>query len=799
MRVAGRHRLDDRLVQVLATRAAVNQELGRPGAARRDLDRARAHAGRTASADLGLQRAVLDHNEGRLRQAAVLYEQLLDDPSTPPDIRVKAANNLALIESHHGDHTSALARLDAVTGVAAELGPALVAIVADSRGWVTVQSGRLVEGLRLLDEAADRHREAGLSLGEHYLEHSDALEDLRLLPEATRMATLARAEFAAHGVELLTGEAQLRLARLAGRSGDQAAAESAARESSELFRRQRRTSWAAYALVLEVQARARQGSATAADARAVRRAAQRLERAGMVSWATDGYLVAATSATGAGAARGTLDDLADAERLCRGGPALVRLKGHLAGARRAELAGNRAQLLGHARAGLVDLAEHRAALSSTELRALASGHGVELGRLALRALLAHGTPGEVLAAMERTRAAALLVAETPPVEGIEPLLAELRSVQEGLTAARSEDGFEPVELLVGQAALERRIRRASWLTPSAARDARVTVPLPELRRELAGRTLVEYAALDGDLVAVVVGARRSRLVRLGPFATVEREARYLLFALRRLALGSTTPAATAALGATAAAATARLRELLLEPLRLAPGEPLVVVPSSVTWRLPWAHLCAAPVSVAPSSASWLRTARRRGPTEGGVLLVAGPGLDGAAEEVAALGRLHAGSRVLAPPDSSVDAVVRDLGGARLAHLACHGRLRADNPTFSSFQLSSGDLTVHEIGLRGLAPYRVVLSACDSGADTTLEGDEFVGFISALLGQGTAGVLASCVQVSDRYVVPLMLSLHRRLLLGATMADALHAAAAEVDPEQPGGLAVRASFSAYGAA
>ena len=134
VRVAGRHRLDDRLVQVLATRAAVNQELGRPGAARRDLDRARAHAGRTASADLGLQRAVLDHNEGRLRQAAVLYEQLLDDPSTPPDIRVKAANNLALIESHHGDHTSALARLDAVTGVAAELGPALVAIVAAEQG-----------------------------------------------------------------------------------------------------------------------------------------------------------------------------------------------------------------------------------------------------------------------------------------------------------------------------------------------------------------------------------------------------------------------------------------------------------------------------------------------------------------------------------------------------------------------------------------------------------------------------------------------------------------------------------------
>lgn len=179
--------------------------------------------------------------------------------------------------------------------------------------------------------------------------------------------------------------------------------------------------------------------------------------------------------------------------------------------------------------------------------------------------------------------------------------------------------------------------------------------------------------------------------------------------------------------------------------------------------------------------------------------MAGPDLAGAREEVTALARLHPDARVLVPPRSTVDAVVRELGGARLAHLACHGRLRADNPTFFSFRLSAGELTVHELDAQEGAPHRVVLSACDSGADVTYDGGEFLGFVSTLLGRGTARLIASCMQVSDAEVVPLVRGVHERLVAGHAVADALHHAAGGLDDPRPEGLAALCSFNAYGAA
>ena len=51
-----------------------------------------------------------------------------------------------------------------------------------------------------------------------------------------------------------------------------------------------------------------------------------------------------------------------------------------------------ARVLRHCRAGLADLERHRGALGSTELRVLASAHGVELGQIALRMLTRSSRP-----------------------------------------------------------------------------------------------------------------------------------------------------------------------------------------------------------------------------------------------------------------------------------------------------------------------------------------------------------------------------------------------------------------------
>ena len=107
--------------------------------------------------------------------------------------------------------------------------------------------------------------------------------------------------------------------------------------------------------------------------------------------------------------------------------------------------------------------------------------------------------------------------------------------------------------------------------------------------------------------------------------------------------------------------------------------------------------------------------------------------------------------------------------------------------FSSLLLADGPVTVQELHGAGVAPHRLVLASCHSGADVAYVGDEVLGFVSAMLAQGTAGVVASIAAVPDVAAVDLMLELHRGLRDGQTLARALHAARGRIDRRQPRGL------------
>jgi CHAT domain-containing protein len=161
--------------------------------------------------------------------------------------------------------------------------------------------------------------------------------------------------------------------------------------------------------------------------------------------------------------------------------------------------------------------------------------------------------------------------------------------------------------------------------------------------------------------------------------------------------------------------------------------------------------------------------------------------------------LYPHATMIVPPDSTAQTVLRLLDGADLAHLACHGRLRSDNPMFSSLMLSDGPLTVQELASRGVAPRRLVLASCQSGADVSYDGGEVLGFVSALLARGTAGVVASVAVVPDVAAVDLMCGLHERLIKGRTLAHALYEARENVDREDPGSYVNWCTFSAHGAA
>jgi hypothetical protein len=309
--------------------------------------------------------------------------------------------------------------------------------------------------------------------------------------------------------------------------------------------------------------------------------------------------------------------------------------------------------------------------------------------------------------------------------------------------------------------------------------------------------LVEYAVLHGDLVAVVVEPRRSRLVTLGPAAAVLDQVRTLFFALRRM----TQPLPDSSLAAARLSAdsrVARLRTLLLRPLGVSPDAELVIVPVGHLHGIPWPALWDGPVSLAPSAGMWARSAAQDG-GKGPVVLVEGPSLPGATTEVRRLRGLYPDAVAVSPPHSTTAEILRLLDGADLAHLACHGWLRADNPLFSSLVLSDGPLTVQELQTSGVAPHRLVLASCQSGADVSYAGDEVVGFISSLLARGTAGVVASVAAVPDVAAVDLMCALHERLGEGRTLAHALFAARESLDRADPGAYVNWCTFTAYGAA
>jgi CHAT domain-containing protein len=147
--------------------------------------------------------------------------------------------------------------------------------------------------------------------------------------------------------------------------------------------------------------------------------------------------------------------------------------------------------------------------------------------------------------------------------------------------------------------------------------------------------------------------------------------------------------------------------------------------------------------------------------------------------------------------ATAEHVLAALDGAWLAHIAAHGTFRADNPMFSSLRLDDGPLTVHDFERLARAPYRLVLSSCDSGVAAPVGADELLGLVSSLVPLGAAGIVASIVPVNDEAAVPVMLVLHDALQGGATLAEALLAARQAVSSD-PLAYATAHSFLALGA-
>ena len=648
-----------------------------------------------------------------------------------------------------------------------------------NRGTLAYLTGDLPEALSLFDEAS-----RGFPGGEAFsadLAHDrcDLLLAIGLSDDALRVADQALAGGTPSA--MVRAHLQLASATAAFAVGDLEGALVRGRAARSLFRRQQREWWrlGADLLLLQVRdARGERGARIAAEAAGVTR---RLVELGAPE-APVALLLAARLAVDPDQARA---HLADAARYRRHPSALVSTTGWLALALAREAAGEPGRHRGVLSAcgrGLDALDAHRTTLGSSELRALSTRHGRDLATLALREAAASGSPRRLLSWSERWRATALAQPPVRPPEDAAEELGRLRLAVRQLDELR-QDSAEGADVQREQRTLEREVRERRHRM-AGRREPTARFDLSGLLTDLAGLTghgggtFVELVDVDGTLRALVAHAGRVRGFVVGPAEEATAAVAAARFVLRQTGRGR--PADVAGLGV-------RLERTLLGPAALALGDgPVVVSPPGRLHATPWGLLPALadrPVSAAPSAATWQRATRRVAPADGGLVLVAGPGLRTGGAEVDVLARESVGATVLRGADATVAATLAALDGARLAHVATHGHFRPDSPMFSSLLVDDGPLTVHDLELLHRAPYRFVLSACDSGVMVPVGADELLGLAAALLSMGTAGVVSSVAKVNDEATADLMVELHHALARGLGLAEALLAVrrAASGDP------------------
>jgi tetratricopeptide (TPR) repeat protein len=645
-----------------------------------------------------------------------------------------------------------------------------------NRGVAASRSGDFPAALSFFDEAASRYRELNVPTPGLSLERCDALLAVGLTSEALSEADAAIHEIEqSHGRSTKKAELLLTAASCALAAADPPGALERAEAAYRLFRSQQNTWGQAHARLVLIQARYAIPPVTGRLLRAAGEVADRLAELGSAE-ATQAHLLAGRVALDLRRHADADHHLSAAARSRRRGPAMGRAGGWLGEALRAEAAAEPRRMLAACRRGLEVLDEHRLTLGASELRAQATARGAELAALAQRHAVRARRPRLLFAWTERWRATALIVPSVRPSADAEVNagLAALREVTGRLEMARRQ-GTPSGELQREQLRLEGVVRARSLQAPGMADIGRTVIDVAALLDQLGPAQLVEIVDVDGILYVLLCGDGRVRQFTAGRTQDAIKAVDFARFALRRLARGRVGDDPDSSL-AILKAVGPDLQDAILGPAAgCLADRPVVVVPPGKLHAIPWALLPALGdrvFSVAPSAHAWMRAQAARPPSRRHVALTRGPGLITHGAEVPLIAKLYDDVTELSDGDATASRVLSAIDGAWLAHIAAHGRFRADSPLFSSLHLHDGPLTVYDFEQLRRAPFRLVLSSCDSGVLAPVGADELLGLVSSLLPLGTAGIIAGVVPLNDHAVVPLMMNLHHHLQAGQSLAESL---------------------------
>jgi tetratricopeptide (TPR) repeat protein len=765
-----------------------------------------------APADRGTlhgQRGLLLLRTGKVQAALDEFDRavgLIDADGEPVELaRVLLNRSVARIET--GRFAGARSDLEQCITLSRSADRPLLAVKAmHNLGYCDLVTGDIPAALRAIGKAADGFATLSPSWQPvAILDIARALLDVGLATDAAAELDTAMELFRGQQMSQDEAEAEAVRAEASLLAGDARAARGWARKAGAGFRRRGNASGAAVAELIELRAEyqlavARQPDpgtdaepgrpiTTTSPRRLAARAfdlARRLRAAGARPDAAAAELLGIRALISAG--RSTeASRRASAFRLPGGSTPLdVRLLRYLTLAELAAASGQRDRALRTLRSGLAVLAQHRSGLGSVDLQTGTAALGVELAAsgLALSVTVRHHR--EAFAWSELSRAQALRIKPVrPPTDpDVAAAVAELRQLEFSRRTAAMSGTSAAAGLDGRRAALERRIRHSAWPALGEGTAGQVA-SLDEVAGALAPRNqaLISLFRQNETLFALVVSDRDSRILPLGDATVICETARRLRADLTALVGRRLPTRMEKAIFQAVSAHAEQLNAQLFQPAvaGLIGDREIVVVPCGPLTALPWQLLPAVrgrPLAVSPSATSWLAAHRSMtGAAPGactGPALIGGPGLTESGRELAAIASLYPHSTTLRGGEATVQATLRALDGAPMAHLAVHGRHEPDNVLFSRLELADGPLMAYDLLHLSAAPRHIVLSACDVGRVSMRPGDEPLGLVSTLLHLGSPTVIAAAAPVLDAATAEMMDVYYRHLRSGRTPAQALAA-------------------------
>jgi len=803
----------DLLIGIQSSLAFALARLGELDAAEKLIESAELLAGRVERARLMAQRGVVTYLRGDLARGADILTAACEAMKRNHDVVNEARHraNLGTVLSNLGRYSSARRQLDRAIAVAEGQGlDVVIGAAKASLGVVLTLQGDLPDAIREFTEAERRHvaTDSVSYLPLVHVDHARALADAGLLDDAERLLERAISMLRWQGQLTDLPTALFRIAEVRLAKGDHAGAIAASEEATGLFAAQRRDRWAALVRSIALRIRSRLPGADASVVDGLHEVADQLRTSGWLGEAVRARLVAARLAIALGVeARDDGSPIIDAglrNEVRLGRPADRVLLAHV-DAIAAYERGDRGAARRAISHGLRVAVGTQAGLGAMETRAHAARYGNDLTEFGARMAMEDRRPRELLERIEATR---LMSTRTPRLrppddEAMAAMLTELRAVATRIADPRA-DASRRLDDELQRAQLERAvIRHARGVRGDSTEVRPWEHELHEALGMLGPRTLLAYAAVGGRLVAVSVRRRRARLHEVGSVAAIGPRLDAAAFALSRLNRRQGSVASRAAAADLLRGVVRELADQLLPAEVLAGDGPLVLVPTARLHDVPWAllpGLQGRPLSVSPSVSAWAAAERVRadrralhgGDRAAGV--IAGPELEHAPAEAHAVAGHYLSPTVLSGERATVIRCLEVVAGVDVAHFACHGTFRTDNPMFSSLRLEDGPVVVYDFERLSRLPETVVLSACSTANANPLHGGSMLGLAAALLTLGTANVIAPVGPIADAATAPLMASLHRAMAGGTTPSEALALAL-----DEPGvNRATAGAFIALGA-